>query len=64
MNGEQARALQQSMGTRPYEWPLWKGRYLSRMSREEILLFRELWEEFYPDVGNLHRIPLMIRSED
>ena len=64
MNGEQARALQQSMGTRPREWPLWKSRFLDCMSRNEILLFRELWEEFWDDEGNLFRIPFIIRDSN
>ena len=64
MNGEQACTMQKLFQADSLDWGLvtWPGDLY--LSFAEWQLFIELYWEFYPDVGNLYRIPMMIREED
>lgn len=63
MNGEQAHRLQAEFSTTGPYWDV-DGSWLNYLSDEEWWLFGQLYNEFYPDVGNLYRIPMMIRTDD
>jgi len=67
MNGRQAQIVQGWIGMRPGVNPVrvyMKGFPNSFISREEKALFNALWDEFYPDLGDLYRLPMMVREED
>lgn len=62
MNGEQARAMQREFNERTL---VWDGvLYVEVLTMEEWRLFVQLYQEFWPDAGNLYRIPLIVRETD